>query len=222
MARQISEDVSVTLKELVKQISGIKEDSDNLGHIEKQVITKFLLCLSERPTSNFLNNPEEYKTAELEEKEEIDWGEYLKEGIERWSPNFEDTSSDKSTTVDFRTTREELLATIQHTWYNKDRFFMPPPSDWEQANTGILWDKFLEEQVAGLIPIEKASVLSEYKVIREILWQLWIPHTSAVFELIDDKLKPKSNVTISSVRYFFRQFSKSLDVTTEESIIEQP
>lgn len=64
----------------------------------------------------------------------------------------------------------------------------------------LLRDKFLENQVMNLIPIEKSCVLSEYKVIREILWQLWCLHTSAVFQIEGNKIKPKPDVTIASVR----------------------
>ncbi|KAJ8968454.1 hypothetical protein NQ314_002293 [Rhamnusium bicolor] len=235
-------------------------------------IVKFLMCMSERPTSNFLEKPEEFEPEPVEEEEEINWGEYLNEGIERWSPNFDDTSgssatsvydddindaldgpgtstatlpvvidsTDREVVVDLRSNREELLATVQHTWYHQERFHMAPVSKWREANIGILWEQFLEDQVKGLVPIEKASILSEYKVIREILWQLWSLHTSAVFELDGNQLRPKTNVTISSVRTgafekflaefvpymevldFFREFSKSLEIPADECITTVP
>lgn len=57
-------------------------------------VVKFLLCMSEKPTCKFLENPEEFqiKTAPKEVTEEINWGEYLKEGIESTIPKFDDTS----------------------------------------------------------------------------------------------------------------------------------
>ncbi|KAJ8956277.1 hypothetical protein NQ318_015013 [Aromia moschata] len=334
MARQINEETSTAVKDLIRQMSGFEEGTDQFNHIQKYIINhlkksdsmyflnkkevneqiasmgekfifhgffpqakaledsyrryitehllkselttrlnivKFLLCMSERPTSNFLDNPGEFVTEVAEEEEEIDWGEYLKEGIERWSPNFDETDRSscssvaddtvnedveggasmsrlptiadeckRDVVVDFKANREELLATIQHTWYNQEKFHMAPFSNWREANIGILWDKFLEDQVMGLVPIEPSSFLSEYKVIREILWQMWTPHTSTVFELVGDRLRPKANVTISSVRSmafehflhefipyievldFFREFSKSLEIHTEDCISAVP
>lgn len=61
-------------------------------------------------------------------------------------------------------------------------------------------EQHLEEMVQGLIPIQKCSIISEYKVMREVLWQLWGPHESFLFEWSKNKLTIKPNVTISSVR----------------------
>ncbi|KAJ8916483.1 hypothetical protein NQ315_000125 [Exocentrus adspersus] len=249
--------------------------SDNLPKSElvtRLNVVKLLLCLSERPTSNFLENPEEFVSETVVEEEEIDWAEYLNEGIDAWNPNFDNESeesetsltdeetkdegnetglgavqmpilidgTEKDTVVDLTTNREELLATVQHSWYVDERFFHAPFSNWREANIGILWDKFLEDQVKGLVPIETSCVLSEYKVIREVLWQMWSLHSSAVFELVGDRIKPKDNVTISSVRAealenflrqfvpymevldYFREFSKSLDIVDHELIMAVP
>lgn len=54
--------------------------------------------------------------------------------------------------------------------------------------------------VQDLIPIPQAAIISEYKVMREVLWQLWGPHDSFVFQLDRNRLRIKPNVTISSVR----------------------
>ncbi|KAG5864882.1 hypothetical protein JTB14_036711 [Gonioctena quinquepunctata] len=237
-------------------------------------VVQFLLCMSEKPTTKFLEKPEEFEIKNEEEEEEINWTEYLKEGIEEWAPNFNDESSecslnssvaddfnelgegcshssvqeplviksnDSDVIVNLRANREELLNTIQHSWYNQNYVHEAPFSDLREANVGIHWEKFLEKQVMGLIVMPKVSVISEYKVIREILWQLWNPHTSAVFELVGNRLKPKENVTISSARSmtlesflqnqfiplieileFFRNFSKSLDIDSDENIMSVP
>lgn len=69
--------------------------------ISRLNIVKLLLCLSERPTSNFLENPKEFETETRDEEEEINWAEYLKEGIEVWTPNFDETSvCNKKTTTE--------------------------------------------------------------------------------------------------------------------------
>lgn len=48
-------------------------------------------------------------------------------------------SVEKNIVVDFRANREELLNTIQHTWYNQDIFQQFPLSNHKEANTQILW-----------------------------------------------------------------------------------
>lgn len=58
----------------------------------------------------------------------------------------------------------------------------------------------LEELVHELIPIAKASIISEYKVMREVLWQLWGQHDSFVFKLAKNGLVLNPKVTVCSVR----------------------
>lgn len=58
-------------------------------------IVKLLLCLSRSPTSRFLENPEEFQVNIEEEEDEIDWKEYLNEGIEKWSPNYDEVTSEE-------------------------------------------------------------------------------------------------------------------------------
>jgi hypothetical protein len=158
----------------------------------------------------------------------VDWGAYLNEGIERWSPVKDDSyqesseSSDEadasnsqpdgdSTThtvitetrkvevYDFRASRAELVDTVQNGWFNGEGGCMEPPSEWFDANVGILWEQHLRRLTGDLIQIAPITVISEYKVMREVLWQLWGPHDSTIFQLSGDELVPKTNVTISSV-----------------------
>lgn len=60
----------------------------------------------------------------------------------------------------------------------------------------------------GLVKLPNISIISEYKVIREILWQLWIPHVSTVFEISINNICVKNNITIPSVRLVSRQASE--------------
>ncbi|XP_072394670.1 gamma-tubulin complex component 5 [Diabrotica undecimpunctata] len=243
------------------------------AHLTAQLnVVKFLLCMSEKPTVKFLENPEKFEVKLEPEREEINWGEYLKEGIENSIPRFDESTdaSDVSSVADdrdipdcfavpttssavviprcetdvilnFRANREELLNTVQHTWYNENIFFNIPFSERREANIGILWEHFLEKQAMNLVVINKSNVISEYKVIREILWQLWEPHTSSVFYFEEKLLKPRKNITISSVRSasfenflenqimphiqlldFFRDFEKELSIHSEETIMLVP
>ncbi|XP_066148739.1 gamma-tubulin complex component 5 [Euwallacea fornicatus] len=104
--------------------------------------------------------------------------------------------------LNLRTSRIELMATIQHTWYKKEHCFMKPESQLREANIGILWEDFVNSQVQGLIPLKPPSIISEYIVIREILWQLWRPHNSKTFELVHNTVRPRPDVTLASVRSF--------------------
>lgn len=58
-------------------------------------VVKLLLCLSETPTVKFLENPEEFQVNNEVEEEEIDWKEYLNEGIEQWKPTYDETTSEE-------------------------------------------------------------------------------------------------------------------------------
>lgn len=48
-------------------------------------------------------------------------------------------SMERNVIVDFKTNREELLSTIQHSWYNQEGFREFPQSKHREANTEILW-----------------------------------------------------------------------------------
>ncbi|CAG9853558.1 unnamed protein product [Phyllotreta striolata] len=247
---------------ITENISG----SELISHLN---VVKFLLCMSERPTYKFLDRFQDFEVKKQIEEEEIDWGEYLKEGIEYTVPSIDnesdisDSSSihdeidtqedieihktfkDKPTIIDeyerdvivnLRANREELFNTIQHTWYNTQHFHDAPVSDRREGNIGIMWDSFLEKQTMGLIDINKKTVISEYKVLREILWQLWDMHASSVFYWKRNHLEIRDNVTISSTRAinfqdflhnqimpyiklldFFKEFSSSLLIKDELS-----
>ncbi|RZC36219.1 Spc97 Spc98 domain containing protein [Asbolus verrucosus] len=193
-------------------------------------VVKFLLCMSESPTTHFWKHPDRFEFIQEQpaEEEVVDWGAYLNEGIERWSPAKDDSfdltdSGDESVRspspelqtrsstraaiaearefkeYDFRASRSELIDTVQNGWYNGGVVLMEPPSEWFDASVGILWERHLQNQVRDLIQIEPITVISEYKVMREVLWQMWGPHSSTVFELSINKLVPKTNVTISSI-----------------------
>ncbi|KAK9884203.1 hypothetical protein WA026_005156 [Henosepilachna vigintioctopunctata] len=165
-----------------------------------------------------------------EEEKVINWGEYLLEGIEVNEPEYYDFTSDDSgefestnecvvesvqtekntiplesafndaLKMDFNLHHEELVSTIQHTWYNEDYYSEVPPSKNEAANIGLLWEEYLSTQTHGLIALEKTSFISEYKVAREIIWQMFGMHNSFLFHFKGNDLKIRDNVSISSVR----------------------
>lgn len=183
-------------------------------------IVKFLLCMSQSPTTAFWQNPHDFEfiTKVPDHSSVIDWGAYLNEGF-GWTPPPDTSfshSSDEETPqttpssccciprpvitempqfvpYDFQESRRILLETIQCN-------FGKPPSDWFNANVGILWEEHLRAQVMNLIPIEPVKIITEYRAMREVLWQLWGPHNSDAFQLSVNEVMPRGNVTISSVR----------------------
>ncbi|XP_044764094.1 LOW QUALITY PROTEIN: gamma-tubulin complex component 5-like [Coccinella septempunctata] len=223
-----------------------------MGKIPKQDLhaslntLRFLLYMSESPTIKFMENPEEYLIApEEDEKEVMNWGEYLLEGIEIYTPEqFDDTSDESSgfqtpveeineiekkefqpilesaSNVGLRMNfdvNQELKSTIQHTWYNMDYFSEKPASMREEANVGILWEDYLESETHGLLGLDKISFISEYKVIREIIWQMFGMHKSFVFYFKGNELNIRSDVSIASVRNvtfnaFLQQFLQYIEL----------
>ncbi|CAG9770142.1 unnamed protein product [Ceutorhynchus assimilis] len=202
-------------------------------------VVQFLMCMSETPTKHFLEHPDALVKQSVDAEQEIDWGAYLKTGVEPWMPNYDESSdndsygsfedpdgeesqspsdstsllpvhiksADKICTMDFNASREELLRTIQHSWYTQENFFMEPQSQRREANIGILWEKYLKEQVHGLIILKSPSIISEYNVVREILWQLWCPISSSTLEFSGNCLRPRPDITLASVRsYAFYTF----------------
>ncbi|XP_050311332.1 gamma-tubulin complex component 5-like [Anthonomus grandis grandis] len=212
--------------------------TDNLPKSEimnRLNMVKFLMYMSQCPTKHFLENPDMVLKQRIEPEKEVDWGAFLKEGMDKFKGNYYDfsdddsyssideedgttsvvasnltqpmlpiqiKSSDKICLMDLKTNREELLGTVQHTWYNQDQFFMEPASECFEANVGILWENHLKDQVQGMILLKSPSVITEYKTIREILWQMWSLHTSSTFELRGNSIKPRPDVTLASVRSY--------------------
>lgn len=60
--------------------------------ISRLNVVKFIMCMAHSPTSRFMETDE--CSARAEEEDEIsDWGAFLKEGVERWSPRHDSESS---------------------------------------------------------------------------------------------------------------------------------
>lgn len=73
--------------------------SDNLAYSElmhRLNVVKFLLCMSNSPTTKFLRYPERYCMENVDEVEEIDWKTYLLEDCEKYHLNFDEDSSTES------------------------------------------------------------------------------------------------------------------------------
>lgn len=79
-------------KSYKKYVTANVSKSDLMNRLN---VVKFLLCLSETPTTKFLENPKEFCVySSDEEEDEIDWKVYLNEGIEDWVHNFDNITSD--------------------------------------------------------------------------------------------------------------------------------
>ncbi|KAF5297036.1 hypothetical protein FQA39_LY12250 [Lamprigera yunnana] len=117
-----------------------------------------------------------------------------------------DNEDDVGQTMTYSEAKKELMANVQSTWFNRTKFCMKPLSDDPEANITFLWDDFIQDMSKGLV-VRHCNIIAEYKVLREVIWQLYEPHSSTCFQFIGDTLQPVSNVTIGSVRLeTFRSF----------------
>lgn len=64
-------------------------DKDELN--KRLNVIWFLMCLSERPTEKLVYYKKELTISD-DEDEEINWSEYLREGIPKWAPQSEESS----------------------------------------------------------------------------------------------------------------------------------
>lgn len=60
--------------------------------ISKLNVVKFLMCMAHSPTSRF-SEDDEMASVGPEVEEIKDWGAFLREGVERWSPHHDSESS---------------------------------------------------------------------------------------------------------------------------------
>lgn len=210
-------------KSYEKFITKIPKDSQ----IAALNVIKFLLCLSEKPVVKFLENPADYSFSENDTEDKVNWGEYLLEGINVKLVDLNEsseytTSEDESTIkmelseinmkpaiipmldplipLEFSQNRKKLLDTVQNTWFNKDFYRELPQSEHPEANEAINWMTYLNSQTYGILNLVPTSIISEYKIMREILWQMRTAHNSFVFCLKGDLIALKTDVTISSVK----------------------
>lgn len=56
-------------------------------------VMQLLFAMSKSPTTYLASLPEGFVLHEETKEEDIDWGSYLMEGIDTWSPNFDDSVS---------------------------------------------------------------------------------------------------------------------------------
>ncbi|KAI4454640.1 gamma tubulin complex protein [Holotrichia oblita] len=164
---------SIQANDLMRHYENFLPNSTPKNLCESKLNTiKFLLCLAESPTS-----------------------------IERWSPPPGESSDDWSemsesdsslTTSPEIMTEPKRIVTLDEIDTN-DKIIADYES-WKESG------RFLGIFRKGLINIKRSNIIPEYCVLREIIWQCFISHNSFVFNFVGDKLLPKENVTIASVR----------------------
>ncbi|XP_075226285.1 gamma-tubulin complex component 5 [Lycorma delicatula] len=249
------------------------------GHEEVDVewsILLLLMNLSDNPTSMVLQEDitplpcltlpeEERKEGDIEIKEpDVNWTEYLKEGLENFElPNDEEDSStwsglesddetseivsqsvnvsphpvkrsllsefsftfsnEKVTGLDdhqssmekdiecerdkmMRFCEEKLKSeswlkeNIQYNWWNDPAFRMEPDSTNPSARFAIIWEEHKHKQTQGLIPLGGTLLISEYKLIREVLWILQVPADTFIFKITNSgEVITKENISIPSL-----------------------
>lgn len=79
-------------------------------------------------------------------------------------------------------------------------------------------ENHLEAQIYGLISLPKASIISEYKVLREILWQFYGIHESFTFKFERDKLIVNPELTIASARNVNIKYCNTLIFTATANL----
>ncbi|GJQ85078.1 hypothetical protein Trydic_g3734 [Trypoxylus dichotomus] len=112
----------------------------------------------------------------------------------------DEIDSGERDTVNYDDWKESGQNSVQSSWFLKDQVCVLPRSSNIDANIAICWDNFLEHSVQGLISIKRSNIITEYCILREIIWQNCIVHNSFIFYFVGNKLLPRENVTIASVR----------------------
>ncbi|XP_065172527.1 gamma-tubulin complex component 5 [Atheta coriaria] len=205
----------------------------------RMAVMQLLFAMSKSPTTYLASLPEGFVLHEETKEEDIDWGSYLMEGIDTWSPNFDDSDelsddelSDKSNEVmtetslsrtltddhkltkisaenpkksnleTFESCQRILKENIQHKWYASNVIRDLPEVRESESDIAIRWERYLSQVSYGLLGGRRTKILSEYKVLREVCWQLISPHNSVVFSWSGNNLIVNEDVSISSVRPF--------------------
>lgn len=189
-------------------------------------LLSLLLNLAEAPVA-VPYNPED-STPDEEEDEQIDWWALLKDGekspeslgsisdLSEWSDSetekeineevFLDDEGIATVVVTGLDKQEEVVAAavdseiwirnqIQFPFW-KDEQVVKPKSDALTANLAAVHEKFLED--SGKLDARTEKV-TEYQLLREILWMLRHPVDSPIFELRDGEFFVTERVTIPSL-----------------------
>ncbi|GLG98082.1 Gamma-tubulin complex component [Gryllus bimaculatus] len=85
---------------------------------------------------------------------------------------------------------EWISNNVQAPWWRTKQLAEKVESVFPSANLAKTWDKCCDEST---------STISEYKVVREILWMLQAPTTTTLFQEVNGQFSIQSNITIPSL-----------------------
>lgn len=89
-----------------------------------------------------------------------------------------------------------LDANVMQPYWTSEKVYHNSSSKFSAANLAKLWDQHLIEQGHDN---PQTSVLSEYKVLRELLWMFFTPATTYLFKEVNKNFTVKPNITIPSL-----------------------
>ncbi|KAL5276802.1 TUBGCP5 family protein [Megaselia abdita] len=94
---------------------------------------------------------------------------------------------------------EFLLENCQHSWWIENPSHFEVKTDEPEANFALALNESIKSTSFNLIKVEELSTYSEYALMREMIWMFFGPVNCAFFEIKEDKISVRSNVTIPSV-----------------------
>jgi gamma-tubulin complex component 5 len=110
-----------------------------------------------------------------------------------------------------------LQENIQHSWWTDEISSEVITSDHLAANFCTMWQKHLSNKSLGFIKPRPLSLVTEYCLLREILWMFTNPVDCKFFKLNDDEFVLRSDVTLpstmpESLQIFLADFLRSINV----------
>lgn len=110
-----------------------------------------------------------------------------------------------------------LVENIQNPWWKDERTIFNIPSDHIVANFCKIWQKHLSERSMGFIKPRNFSFVSEYCLLREILWMFINPVGCKFFKIINGDIHMKTDVTLpslmpDSLQVFLRGILRSMNI----------
>lgn len=101
-------------------------------------------------------------------------------------------------TFDCSQSEEWLHENIQKNWWSNNNYTNPINSSHASANFCNFWNHHLSLVSNNYIKIENISTISEYCLIREILWMFLNPCDCKVFKIVGEEIVINSNVSLNS------------------------
>ncbi|XP_069685486.1 gamma-tubulin complex component 5 [Periplaneta americana] len=236
-------DTSRKLKELVSVFLNNDIFHDHPQYDIEWSLLSLLLHLSINPTTTAHHLKTVSKPLEVtDEEDDFDWVAYLREGDDKFSFSYDDSSSEEfssdfdesvdeesdtfatqtvtsssslTSEIDFKKKNKEafiqnlkdiyisekwLENSVQEPWWTHEKIECNTLSRFPSANVARLWHHHTTRQSPELmLDTPHINTLSEYKVIREILWTLYTPASTYIFKEENGIFVVRPDLTVPSV-----------------------